>query len=69
YSGASLGYQCAAILGGMSPMVMVGLVNGQVDNIWRVGIMIAVLAVVARICLLGLVRVDTKRCTAVQPPV
>lgn len=61
YSGASLGYQSAAILGGMSPMVMVALVNGQVDNIWRVGLMIAVLAVVALICLFGLVRRDAKR--------
>ncbi|MGU3587423.1 hypothetical protein ACLBYD_30310, partial [Rhodococcus sp. C26F] len=69
YSGASLGYQCAAILGGMSPMVMVGLVNGQVDNIWRVGIMIAVLSAVALLCLLGLVRRDAKRRDEIQLPV
>ncbi|MFE7416237.1 MFS transporter [Rhodococcus sp. NPDC057529] len=61
YSGASLGYQTAAILGGMSPMAMVALVNGRVDNIWRVGLMIVVLAVIALICLFGLIRRDAKR--------
>ncbi|WP_370178866.1 MFS transporter [Rhodococcus wratislaviensis] len=61
YSGASLGYQSAAILGGMSPMVMVALVNGEADNIWRVGLMIVALAVLALLCLLGLVRRDARR--------
>ncbi|MFF0816795.1 MFS transporter [Rhodococcus sp. NPDC003318] len=61
YSGASLGYQTAAILGGMSPMAMVALVDGQVDNIWRVGLMIVVLAVIALLCLFGLVLRDGKR--------
>lgn len=54
YSGASLGYQAAAILGGMAPMAMVALVNGHVSNIWRVGLMITALAVVALVCLLVL---------------
>ncbi|MFC9557181.1 MFS transporter [Rhodococcus sp. NPDC056960] len=66
YSGASLGYQSAAILGGMSPMAMVALVNGQAENVWRVGLMIVVLAVVALICLLGLVRRDAKRRSEAQ---
>ncbi|MBM7366889.1 MFS transporter [Gordonia hydrophobica] len=47
YSGATLGYQFAAIVGGMSPMVMVAVINGQVDNIWRIGPVLTLLAVIA----------------------
>ncbi|MGU3587421.1 MFS transporter [Rhodococcus sp. C26F] len=56
YSGASLGYQAAAILGGMSPMAMVALVNGEVANIWRVGLLVVGLSVLALACLLVLAR-------------
>ncbi|WAL49537.1 MFS transporter [Rhodococcus pyridinivorans] len=56
YSGASLGYQAAAILGGMAPMAMVALINGEVANLWRVGLLIAALAVAALACLLVLAR-------------
>ncbi|MBS9375216.1 MFS transporter [Rhodococcus sp. B50] len=56
YSGASLGYQAAAILGGMAPMAMVALINGDVANFWRVGMMNVALAVFALICLVALAR-------------
>lgn len=56
YSGASLGYQAAAILGGMAPMAMVALINGEVDNLWRVGLLIVALAVLALGCLIVLAR-------------
>lgn len=56
YSGASLGYQAAAILGGMAPMVMVALVNGEVDNLWRVGLLVVALAVFSLGCLVILAR-------------
>lgn len=56
YSGATLGYQSAAILGGMSPIAMVALVGGNPDNIWRVGLMIVTLAVIALVCLVALAR-------------
>lgn len=67
YSGASLGYQAAAILGGMAPMAMVALVNGQVGNVWRVGLMITVLAVVALASLAVLGRRDQQRRPAPAP--
>ncbi|WP_010596225.1 MFS transporter, partial [Rhodococcus sp. P14] len=56
YSGASLGYQAAAILGGMAPMAMVALINGEVANLWRVGLLIAALSVLALACLVALAR-------------
>ncbi|WP_374195419.1 MFS transporter [Rhodococcus sp. B50] len=56
YSGASLGYQGAAIVGGFAPMVMVALVDGNETNLWRVGALIVGLAVVALLCLIVLAR-------------
>ncbi|MBC2590520.1 MULTISPECIES: MFS transporter [Rhodococcus] len=56
YSGASLGYQAASILGGMAPMAMVALINGEVANLWRVGLLIAALSVLALACLVALAR-------------
>jgi MFS family permease len=51
YSGASLGYQAAAIFGGMAPMAMVALINGEVANLWRVGLLITALSALALGCL------------------
>lgn len=51
YSGASLGYQISAIIGGFAPFVMVALINGDPANAWMVGALIAVLAVVSLLCL------------------
>lgn len=56
YSGASLGYQAAAVLGGMAPMVMVALINGSTANFWRVGVLTVALAVFAVACLAVLAR-------------
>lgn len=56
FSGASLGYQISAIIGGFAPMVMVLLINGNPDNAWKVGAMIAVSGALGLICLLTLVR-------------
>lgn len=67
YSGASLGYQAAAILGGMAPMAMVALVNGQVGNVWRVGLMVAALAVIALASLLVLGNRERSRQPAPAP--
>jgi MFS family permease len=67
-SGASLGYQSAAILGGMAPIAMVAIVNGQEQNIWRVGLMIAVLAVLAVVCLLVLSRRAVARSVTAAAP-
>ena len=50
-SGASLGYQISAIIGGFAPFVMVALINGDPANAWRVGVLIAALAVVSLACL------------------
>ena len=55
FSGASLGYQISAIIGGFAPMVMVALINGNPDNAWRVGVALAATTVVGLICL-GIIR-------------
>ncbi|MFC7959156.1 MFS transporter [Rhodococcoides kroppenstedtii] len=62
YSGASLGYQAAAIVAGFAPMVMVALIAGDPNNAWRVGVMVAALAVLALLCLIGI-----SRSTAATP--
>jgi MFS family permease len=54
YSGASLGYQAAAIIGGMAPMVMVALVNDDRNNLWRVGALVLATAALSLACLIGL---------------
>ncbi|WP_063130970.1 MFS transporter [Nocardia fusca] len=51
FSGATIGYSLASLLGGFSPMVAVILVDGQPQNGWRVGIFISVLGVFALACL------------------
>lgn len=51
YSGASLGYQISAIIGGFAPFVMVALINGNPANVWRVGALIVALAAAALVCL------------------
>jgi MFS family permease len=56
YSGASLGYQISAIIGGFAPMAMVALINGDPDNAWRVGVLLASLAVISLVCLTVIVR-------------
>ncbi|GAA4745761.1 hypothetical protein [Gordonia alkaliphila] len=63
YSGASLGYQFAAVIGGTAPMVMVAVINGQVDQIWRIGPIISVLAVVGLVSLYTL-KLRQERATA-----
>lgn len=69
YSGASLGYQIAAIVGGMSPMVMVAVINGEVENIWRIGPVLTTLAVVALLSLYALkVRQDRAAASPEQAP-
>jgi MFS family permease len=55
-SGASLGYQISAIIGGFAPFVMVALINGDPANVWRVAVMIIVLAAVSLACLALIVR-------------
>jgi MFS family permease len=47
YSGASLGYQIASVIGGLTPIVMVTLINGDKTNAWRFSTYIVVLALVA----------------------
>ena len=56
FSGASLGYQISAIIGGFAPMVMVLLIGGNPDNAWKVGALIAVAGAVGLLCLLAIVR-------------
>ncbi|WP_433504563.1 MFS transporter [Pseudonocardia halophobica] len=51
FSGASLGYQISAIVGGFAPFVTVALINGDPGNAWRVGVLIVVLAAAALLCL------------------
>ncbi|HET8993241.1 MAG TPA: MFS transporter, partial [Rhodococcus sp. (in: high G+C Gram-positive bacteria)] len=56
FSGASLGYQISAIIGGFAPMVMVLLINGEAGNAWKVGIFLALSAAVGLLCLIAIVR-------------
>ncbi|OZD06536.1 MULTISPECIES: MFS transporter [unclassified Rhodococcus (in: high G+C Gram-positive bacteria)] len=49
YSGASLGYQIATIVGGATPVIMVSLINGDSDNWWRFSAYIVALSIVALI--------------------
>ncbi|MBF6382644.1 MHS family MFS transporter [Nocardia farcinica] len=56
FSGASLGYQISAIIGGFAPMIMVLLINGEPGNAWRVGAFLAVAGLVGLLCLLAIVR-------------
>ncbi|BAD58391.1 MFS transporter [Nocardia farcinica] len=56
FSGASLGYQISAIIGGFAPMIMVLLINGKPGNAWRVGAFLAVAGLVGLLCLLAIVR-------------
>lgn len=47
YSGASLGYQISSVLAGMTPMVMVALVAGEADNIYRFAALSVALVILA----------------------
>lgn len=51
FSGATIGYSLASLLGGMSPMVMVMLIDGVPENSWKVGVFVAALGVFALVCL------------------
>ncbi|AHK27600.1 metabolite transporter [Rhodococcus opacus PD630] len=55
FSGASLGYQISAIIGGFSPMVMVLLINGDASNAWRVGAFLAGAGAIGLLCLVAIV--------------
>ncbi|GAA3164641.1 hypothetical protein GCM10020255_049450 [Rhodococcus baikonurensis] len=56
FSGASLGYQISAIIGGFAPMIMVMLINGNPDNAWKVGSFLAAAGAIGLICLYVIVR-------------
>ncbi|WP_211359622.1 MFS transporter [Actinocorallia herbida] len=56
FSGASLGYQISAIIGGFAPFAMVALINGEPGNAWRVGAGLAALAALGLVCLWVIVR-------------
>lgn len=56
FSGASLGYQISAIIGGFAPMIMVMLINGNPDNAWKVGSFLAAAGAIGLICLYIIVR-------------
>ncbi len=56
FSGASLGYQISAIIGGFAPMVMVLLINGEAGNAWKVGVFLALSAAIGLLCLIAIVR-------------
>ncbi|QSE89923.1 MFS transporter [Rhodococcus pseudokoreensis] len=47
YSGASLGYQIATVIGGLTPIVMVALIDGERGNAWRFAVYVVLLAFVA----------------------
>ena len=51
-SGAALGYQIAGVLGGLSPMLMVLLINNQAENAVRVGVGVAVVGILGLISLM-----------------
>lgn len=51
YSGASLGYQISGVFGGLTPMIMVALVDGTAANTWRFGTYLVGLSIVALVCL------------------
>ncbi|MFJ3799071.1 MFS transporter [Streptomyces sp. NPDC090088] len=55
-SGASLGYQTAGIVGGFGPFVTVALIDGDSANAWRVGALVAVLAMASLVCLQLIIR-------------
>ncbi|WP_068166147.1 MFS transporter [Rhodococcus phenolicus] len=56
FSGASLGYQISAIIGGFAPMIMVLLINGEAGNAWKVGVFLAAAAAIGLLCLIAIVR-------------
>ncbi|MBF7735402.1 MULTISPECIES: MFS transporter [Rhodococcus] len=56
FSGASLGYQISAIIGGFAPMIMVMLINGNPDNAWKVGSFLAAAGAIGLICLYVIIR-------------
>lgn len=56
FSGASLGYQISAIIGGFAPMIMVLLINGEAGNAWKVGVFLVVSAAIGLLCLIAIVR-------------
>ena len=56
FSGASLGYQISAIVGGFAPFVMVAIINGNPDNAWRVGLFLTLLAAASLLCLYVIVK-------------
>ncbi|OUS97691.1 MFS transporter [Rhodococcus sp. NCIMB 12038] len=64
YSGASLGYQIATVIGGLTPIVMVALIDGERGNAWRFAVYVVLLALVALVSV-GLIHRGRKaRCDA-----
>lgn len=56
FSGASLGYQISAIIGGFAPMIMVAILAGDPANGWKVGLFLVAVAAAALLSLFGLHR-------------